>query len=68
MFKKPLSHLKTSSPLRSSDCRKLRQRVVAAFGLTPGQGDVLVPDGTLSVKFSTYTNETGVSSCQSIIS
>lgn len=68
MFKKPLSHLKTSSPLRSSDCRKLRQRIVAAFGLTPEQGDVLVPDGTLSVKFSTYTNETGVSSCQSSIS
>jgi translation initiation factor 2D len=54
--------------LRSSDCRKLRQRIVAAFGLAPEQGNVLVPDGTLSVKFSTYTNETGVSSCQSVTS
>jgi translation initiation factor 2D len=61
MFKKPLSNLKTSAPLRSSDRRKLRQRVVAAFQLSPEEGDNLVPEGILSVKFSTYSDEPGVS-------
>jgi len=60
MFKKPLSNLKTSAPLRSSDRRKLKQRVVAAYGLTAEEGDALVPDGVLSHKFSTHVDEPGV--------
>ncbi|PPQ94260.1 hypothetical protein CVT25_004917 [Psilocybe cyanescens] len=60
MFKKPLSNLKTSAPLRSSDRRKLKQRVTTAYNLTPEEGDVLVPDGILSVKFSTHVDEPGV--------
>ncbi|KAJ7657881.1 eukaryotic translation initiation factor SUI1 family protein [Mycena polygramma] len=59
MFKKPLN-AKTSSPLRSSDRRKLKQRVVASFGTSPEDGDVLVPDGVLSVKFHTHLNEPGI--------
>ena len=61
MFKKPLSNLKTTAPLRSSDRKKLRQRVVAAFKLTPEDGDNLVPEGVLSIKFSSYSDEPGVS-------
>ncbi|KAJ7717576.1 eukaryotic translation initiation factor SUI1 family protein [Mycena metata] len=60
MFKKPLSTLKTSAPLRSSDRRKLKQRVISSFGLSPEDGDVLVPEGILSVKFSTHLNEPGI--------
>ncbi|KDR74004.1 hypothetical protein GALMADRAFT_250730 [Galerina marginata CBS 339.88] len=60
MFKKPLNNLKTSAPLRSSDRRKLKQRVVDLYGLTSEEGDVLVPDGILSVKFSTHIDEPGV--------
>ncbi|KAJ7145797.1 hypothetical protein C8R44DRAFT_755904 [Mycena epipterygia] len=60
MFKKPLSTLKTSAPLRSSDRRKLRQRVVSAFGLSAEDGDLLVPDGILSVKFKNHLNEPGI--------
>ena len=60
MFKKPLSNLKTSAPLRSSDRRKLKQRIVATYGLTGEEGDALVPDGILSLKFSTHINEPGV--------
>lgn len=60
MFKKPLSNLKTSAPLRSSDRRKLKQRIESTFGLSPEDGDILVPDGILSLKFSTHLNEPGV--------
>jgi translation initiation factor 2D len=60
MFKKPLSNLKTSAPLRSSDRRKLKQRVITAFNLQAEDGDVLVPDGIESVKFSTHLEEPGV--------
>ncbi|KAH9477154.1 Eukaryotic translation initiation factor 2D [Psilocybe cubensis] len=60
MFKKPLSNLKTSAPLRSSDRRKLKQRAITSYSLTPEEGDVLVPDGILSVKFSTHVDEPGV--------
>ena len=60
MFKKSLNNLKTSAPLRSSDRRKLKQRTVSAFGLTAEEGDALVPDGILSVKFSTHLDEPGV--------
>ncbi|EGN94711.1 hypothetical protein SERLA73DRAFT_77454 [Serpula lacrymans var. lacrymans S7.3] len=60
MFKKPLGNLKTSAPLRSSDRRKLKQRVVQSFSLSAEEGDVLVPDGLLSVKFNTYSDDPGV--------
>ncbi|KAJ2921757.1 hypothetical protein H1R20_g15343, partial [Candolleomyces eurysporus] len=60
MFKKPLSSLKTSSALRSSDRRKLKQRVTSAFNLSPEDGDLLVPDGIESVKFGTHLEEPGV--------
>ncbi|KAG6916814.1 hypothetical protein DXG01_005196 [Tephrocybe rancida] len=60
MFKKPLAGLKTSAPLRSSDRRKLKQRVVTAFGISSEDGDLLVPDGIQTVKFSTHLEEPGV--------
>ncbi|KIJ61221.1 hypothetical protein HYDPIDRAFT_177119 [Hydnomerulius pinastri MD-312] len=60
MFKKPLSKFKTSAPLRSSDRRKLKQRVVQAFGVSPEDGDLLVPDGLMSQKIVTYSDEPGV--------
>ena len=60
MFKKPLGGLKTSAPLRSSDRRRLKQRVVESFHTSSEDGDLLVPDGILSVKFSTHLNEPGV--------
>ncbi|KAK7055104.1 eukaryotic translation initiation factor SUI1 family protein [Favolaschia claudopus] len=59
MFKKPLSTLKTSAPLRGSDRRKLKQRVISSFGLSPEDGEILVPDGLLSVKFNTHLDEPG---------
>ncbi|KAG6374045.1 hypothetical protein JVT61DRAFT_4685 [Boletus reticuloceps] len=60
MFKKPLSSTKTSAPLRSSDRRKLKQRVVQAYGISPELGDLLVPEGLMSQKVATYTNDPGV--------
>lgn len=60
MFKKPLGNLKTSAPLRNSDRRKLKQHIIQAFSLDPDVGDELVPDGLLSVKFKTHTDEPGV--------
>jgi hypothetical protein len=61
MFKKPLSNIKTSAPLRTSDRRKLRQRVVQTYGVSPELGDLLVPDGLMAQKVATYTNDPGVS-------
>ncbi|KAI0752119.1 eukaryotic translation initiation factor SUI1 family protein [Fomes fomentarius] len=61
MFKKPLADLKTSAPLRSSDRRKLKQRILQAYPVLPSEeGDVLVPDGLQSQKFSTHLEEPGV--------
>jgi len=60
MFKKPLGNLKTSAPLRSSDRRKLKQRIVEVYKLTLEEGDALVPDGILSVKFITHVESPGV--------
>ncbi|KAJ2971627.1 hypothetical protein NUW54_g12462 [Trametes sanguinea] len=61
MFKKALADLKTSAPLRSSDRRKLKQRVLQSFPvLQPEEGDLLVPDGVQSQKFSTHLEEPGV--------
>ena len=41
----------------------MKQRIVAAFELTQEEGDSLVPEGILSVKFSTYNDESGVRYC-----
>jgi translation initiation factor 2D len=60
MFKKPLSQLKTSAPIRASDRRKFKQRVVSTFSANPEDGDLLVPDGILTAKFFTYAKEPGV--------
>ncbi|KAI0651354.1 eukaryotic translation initiation factor SUI1 family protein [Trametes meyenii] len=61
MFKKQLSDLKTSAPLRGSDRRKLKQRVLQTFPvLQPEEGDLLVPDGLQSQKFITHLDEPGV--------
>ncbi|KAF8556748.1 hypothetical protein OG21DRAFT_1408399 [Imleria badia] len=60
MFKKPLSNIKTSAPLRNSDRRKLKQRVIQAYGISPELGDLLVPDGLMSQKVVTYSNDPGV--------
>ncbi|KIM52296.1 hypothetical protein SCLCIDRAFT_18213 [Scleroderma citrinum Foug A] len=60
MFKKPLSNLKTSAPLRSSDRRKLKQRIIETYGVSSEIGDILVPEGLMSQKILTYTNERGV--------
>jgi len=49
------------APLRSSDRRKLKQRVTQTFSLDPDVGEDLVPDGLLSVKFKTHTHDPGVS-------
>ncbi|KAI0320053.1 hypothetical protein OF83DRAFT_1162631 [Amylostereum chailletii] len=60
MFKNPPSNTKTFAPLRSSDRRKLRQRVIQEFGLEQGEGDLLVPEGLLTMKISTYQGHPGV--------
>ena len=61
MFKKPLNNLKTSAPLSGSDRRRFKQRVIAAFAISPEEGDHLVPEGIQSVKFTTHLDEQGVS-------
>lgn len=58
------------APLRNSDRRKLKQRILEDFGLSNFQGpeqndgvdvgDLLVPDGLQSVKFTTHAGEIGV--------
>ncbi|KAH9887063.1 eukaryotic translation initiation factor SUI1 family protein [Cubamyces lactineus] len=61
MFKKALADLKTSAPLRSSDRRKLKQRVLQAYPMIqPEEGDLFVPDGLQSQKFSTHLEDPGV--------
>ncbi|KDQ54587.1 hypothetical protein JAAARDRAFT_182095 [Jaapia argillacea MUCL 33604] len=60
MFKKPLADVKTSAPLRSSDRRKLKQRVVQTYSLSSEDGELLVPDGLKSLKFSTYAAQPGI--------
>lgn len=60
MFKKPLSQLKTSAPIRASDRRKLKQRIISMFSVNPEDGDTLIPDGILMAKFFSYTKEFGV--------
>ncbi|KLO16572.1 hypothetical protein SCHPADRAFT_823044 [Schizopora paradoxa] len=66
MFKKPLADLKTSAPLRNSDRKKLRQKVITEFGINvedgqdEGVGDLLVPEGLQSVKFTAHAGELGL--------
>ncbi|KAK7061050.1 hypothetical protein VNI00_000785 [Paramarasmius palmivorus] len=60
MFKKPFGNLKTSSPLRNSDRKKLRNRITELFSIPVEDADLLVPEGILSVKFSTHLNEQGL--------
>ena len=59
------------APLKNSDRKKLRQRVLAEFHLeapnpvddgtaTNEVGDLLVPDGLQSVKITTHSGEAGV--------
>lgn len=48
------------APLKNSDRRKLKQRVVDVYSLPSELGDILVPEGLLSQKFSTHVNEHGV--------
>ncbi|KAF8491966.1 hypothetical protein JB92DRAFT_2752438 [Gautieria morchelliformis] len=59
-FKKPFHDIKTSAPLRSSDRRKLKQRIVQTFSLEAETGDTLVPESLLSLKFNTHLDEPGV--------
>ncbi|KAJ3885683.1 eukaryotic translation initiation factor SUI1 family protein [Lentinula edodes] len=60
MFKKPVSNWKTSSPLRSSDRKKLKLKAVSSFSISIEEADVLVPEGILSIKFKTHLNEPGI--------
>ncbi|KAH9837816.1 eukaryotic translation initiation factor SUI1 family protein [Rhodofomes roseus] len=61
MFKKPLSDVKTTAPLRTSDRRKLKQRVLETYNhVAPEDGDVLVPEGLHHQKFVTYADDPGV--------
>ncbi|KAG8954806.1 hypothetical protein FRC03_011362 [Tulasnella sp. 419] len=57
MFKKSITS-KTSAPLRSSDRRKLRNQIVKDFDVSPPEdGDLLVPEGIQSAKFTTHSGE-----------
>ncbi|OCB85854.1 hypothetical protein A7U60_g6985 [Sanghuangporus baumii] len=60
MFKKPLADLKTSATLKNSDRKKLRQRVLHEYAESTEVGDLLVPDGLQSVKFTTSGGEPGL--------
>ncbi|KAI5984795.1 hypothetical protein EDC04DRAFT_2884599 [Pisolithus marmoratus] len=57
---KPLSNLQTSAPFRGSDRRKLKQRVIVAYNVSPEIGDILVPERLILQKFATNTNAQGV--------
>jgi translation initiation factor 2D len=62
MFKKQHNQ-KTAAPIRSSERRKLRSKVVEDYQLQEIASediDLLVPDGLLSAKFVTHLNEPGV--------
>lgn len=50
-----------AAPLRGSDRRKFRQRVIETFNIAPEDGERLVPEGLQSVKFLTHLDEPGVS-------
>ena len=59
MFRKPLT-LKTSSAVRNSDKRKLRQRIASTFACSTEDADILVPDNVQSTNFRTHNNAPGV--------
>jgi hypothetical protein len=61
MFKKPPRKIFNSSPLRNSDVKLLRQRVVALFPAAEAAANELVPKGIMSSKFDTHLDESGVS-------
>jgi hypothetical protein len=48
------------APLRTSDRKKLKQRVIEGFSLSPEIGDLLVPEGLLSVKYTSHSRVPGV--------
>ncbi|KAF9384209.1 hypothetical protein BGX21_001364 [Mortierella sp. AD011] len=67
MFKKPVASLKSFSPLRSSDKRRLRDEIIAAFPSfkdmdpiddTPINA-IITPDGLQSARFTSYIEEPG---------
>ncbi|KAF9958119.1 hypothetical protein BGZ72_000863 [Mortierella alpina] len=67
MFKKPVASLKSFSPLRSSDRRRLRDEILAAFPAlkdmepindTPVNA-IIAPEGLQSAKFTSYIEEPG---------
>ncbi|KAG9007398.1 hypothetical protein FRB93_007813 [Tulasnella sp. JGI-2019a] len=59
MFKQE-HRTKPSVPLKNSERRKLRAQVVQDFNIQPPEdGDLLVPEGLHSSKFTTSSNESG---------
>ncbi|KIY47317.1 hypothetical protein FISHEDRAFT_45558 [Fistulina hepatica ATCC 64428] len=63
MFKKPFAQVKTTTTIRRSDRKKLKQKVAAAFNLEAVDDtelELLVPEGLQSLKFSTHLKEPGV--------
>ncbi|ORZ06806.1 hypothetical protein BCR41DRAFT_311427 [Lobosporangium transversale] len=67
MFKKPVASLKSFSPLRSSDRRRLRDEILANFPSLremPPINDtpinaIIAPEGLQSAKFTSYIEEPG---------
>ncbi|KAG0089448.1 hypothetical protein BGZ93_011028 [Podila epicladia] len=68
MFKKPVASLKSFSPLRSSDKRRLRDEILASFPELKEMKSpisdapvnaVITPDGLQSAKFTSYIEEPG---------
>ncbi|KAB5591361.1 Eukaryotic translation initiation factor 2D [Ceratobasidium theobromae] len=60
MFKKPPHKMFNSAPLRNSDIKILRQRVLALFPSAEAMVDELVPKGIMTCKFDTHLDDTGV--------
>ena len=48
------------APLRTSDRKKLRQRLMQEFSLSPEIGELLIPEGLLSVKYTSHSRVPGV--------
>ncbi|KAF9428709.1 hypothetical protein BGZ94_001360 [Podila epigama] len=68
MFKKPVASLKSFSPLRSSDKRRLRDEILAAFPTLKEMESpvadttinaIITPEGLQSAKFTSYIEEPG---------
>ncbi|KAG0202365.1 hypothetical protein BGX28_005119 [Mortierella sp. GBA30] len=67
MFKKPVASLKSFSPLRSSDKRRLRDEILASFPVLKDMepiddtpiNTIITPDGLQSAKFTSYIEEPG---------